>query len=394
MSYTNPTSHLYYDIRVTNSDQYSGTIPRPQVKFNETRSVPYIERPEDWSVSVVRFEVDTFGVSMPLMIPAIELGQINPNALEARITLKYGITSFTYQLVFIPENKSASVPVAPVGGFTTQDNSQGYYNLNSFNSFIEIINNGFTQAYLGLRTATGGGASPIATARAPFIQIDQQGFCYIYSNEAFYDKNLGAGAYIEIFFDEGLYNYLSSFQYDYFGSGSLTIPYTRYRLSVYGSPVFAPQNRFNVTDATGTYTCLVNFQDFVALQSWNPVSGIIFKSQILPIKPSLTGVPLILGAQSSSQQLATSNVVLNLTDLVVNNPDGKQYKPGVLYAPTAEYRLIDLFGTTPLYTIDIEVEWVDNYGNSYPLILSPGASATMKILFRKKDFQQAKIIYE
>ena len=41
-----------------------------------------------------------------------------------------------------------------------------------------------------------------------------------------------------------------------------------------------------------------------------------------------------------------------------------------------------------------EVEWVDNFGNSYPLLLAPGASATMKILFRKKDFQTAKISYD
>jgi len=383
MSYTNPTTHLYYDIRVTNTDQYGATINRPQVKFNETRSVPYIDRPDDWCVSVVRFEVDTYGSSLPLMIPSVEIGQVNPNALEARITLKYGGQSFTQQLQFVPENVSAVVPSAPL---LSQDNSQGYYNLNSFQSFIQIINTGFSNALIGLKALV----PAIAAARQPFIQIDQAGYCYIYADQTFYDSGLGVGNYIEIFFDNGLYTYLSSFQYDNFGNGIVSPPFARFRLRVYGSPTFAPQNTFSVTDALGTYNTLVCFQDFVALQAWNPVSGIIFKSQILPIKPSLTGVPLILGASSSQQQLATSNVVLNLTDLVVLNNDGKQYKPGILYTPTAEYRLIDLFGTTPLYTIDIEVEWVDSFGNSYPLVLAPGASASMKILFRKKDFQTFK----
>ena len=387
MSYTNPTTHLYYDIRVTNTDQYGATIDRPQVKFNETRSVPYIERPDDWCVSVVRFEVDTYGSSLPLMIPTVEIGQANPNALEARITLKYGASYFTEQLQFVPENVSVPVAQPPL---TRQDNTQGYYNLNSFQSFIQIINTGFSNALLGLKALV----PAIASARQPFIQIDQQGYCYIYADQSFYDSGLGVGNYIEIFFDNGLYTYLSSFQYDNFGNGIVTPPFARFRLRVYGSPTFAPQNTFSVTDAFGTYSTLVCFQDFVALQAWNPVSGIVFKSQILPIKPSLTGVPLILGGTAGQQQLASANVVLNLTDLVVLNQDGKQYKPGILYTPTAEYRLIDLFGTTPLYTIDIEVEWVDNFGNSYPLLLAPGASASMKILFRKKDFQQAKIIYE
>lgn len=377
------TSHLYYDIRVTNSDQFGSTINRPQIRFNETRSVPYIERPDDWSCSVVRFEVDTYGVSMPLMIPAVELGQANQNALEARITLKYGASFFTQQLQFVPENviASASPPLV------FQDNSQGYYNLNSFQSFIQIINTAFSNALIGLKALV----PVIAPARQPFIQIDQAGYCYIYADQTYYDSGLGIGNFIEIFFDEGLYNYLASFQYDNFGSGTLTIPFARYRLKVYGSPTFAPQNTFSVTDAFGTFTTLVCFQDYVNLQAWCPVAGIIFKSQILPVKPSLTGVPLIFGSGTGQQQLATSNIVLYLTDLVVANNDGKQFKPGVIYTPTAEYRMIDLFGTTPLYTIDIEVNWVDNYGNEYPLILAPGATATMKILFRKKDYQTAKI---
>ena len=384
MSYQNPTTHLYYDIRVTNSDQVGSTVNRPQVKFNETRSVPYIERPDDWEVSVVRFEVDTYGVSLPLMTPIVQIGQPLQNLLEGQITFKYGATAVGSNLIFVPENQAASLPAPPL---TEQDNSQGYYNLNSFQSFIEIINTAFSSALTNLKALVP--ALNVATNRPPFIQIDQQGYCYIYAQQSLYDSGLGVGNYIEIYFDEVLYNYLSSFQYDYYGDGVLAIPKARYRLRVYGSPTFAPQNTFSVTDGIGTFNTLVCFQDFVATQSWNPVSGLIFKSQILPIKPSLSGVPFIYNA-TTSQQLATSNVILQLTDLVVDNRDGKQYKPGVIYAPTAEYRLVDLFGTTPLYTIDIEVEWVDNFGKNYPLRLAPGATATMKILFRKKDFQTAK----
>lgn len=384
MSYQNPTTHLYYDIRVTNSDQVGTTVNRPQVKFNETRSVPYIERPDDWEVSVVRFEVDTYGVSLPLMTPTVEIGQANPNLLEGRITLKYGATTAFSSPVFVPENLSASVPLPPL---VEQDNSQGYYNLNSFQSFIDIINTTFSQALTNLKTAVP--ALNVASNRPGFLQIDQQGFVYGYFQQSLYDSSLGVGNYVEVYFDEVLYNYFSTFQYDYYGDGVLTIPKGRYRLRVKGSPTFAPQNTFSVTDGVGTFNTLVCFQDFVATQSWNPVSGLIFKSQILPIKPSLSGVPFIYNA-TTSQQLATSNVILQLTDLVVDNRDGKQYKPGVIYAPTAEYRLVDLFGTTPLYTIDIEVEWIDNFGKNYPLRLAPGATATMKILFRKKDFQTAK----
>jgi hypothetical protein len=384
MSTHHPTMHLYYDIRITNSDQVGSTVIRPQVKFNETRSTPYIERPDDWEISVVRFEVDTYGQSMPLMIPAVQTGQADPNRLEGVITLKYGGVYASQHLTFVPENLSVPVANPPL---LRQDNSQGYYNLNSFQSFIDIVNTAFSNALTSLKALVP--TLNVNTNRPGFLQIDQQGFCYGYFQQSLYDSALGVGNYVEVYFSEVLYNYFSTFQFDYYGDGVLTIPTARYRLRVKGSPTYAPQNTFSITDAVGTFNTLVCFQDYVATQSWNPVSGLIFRSQLLPIKPSLSGVPYVYNSPSN-QQLATSNVILQLTDLVVDNRDGKQYKPGVIYAPTAEYRLIDLFGSTPLYTIDILVEWTDNYGNAYPLLLAPGATATMKILFRRKEFQSGK----
>jgi hypothetical protein len=42
-------------------------------------------------------------------------------------------------------------------------------------------------------------------------------------------------------------------------------------------------------------------------------------------------------------------------------------------------------GTTPLYTIDINMFWKNKIGVLYPFRLSVGCSASIKVLFERKE---------
>jgi hypothetical protein len=81
----------------------------------------------------------------------------------------------------------------------------------------------------------------------------------------------------------------------------------------------------------------------------------------------------------------SSNVSIpTLTDFQVSLESGKEYVPSVDYTAT-HYRLIDLFGHTPIQNIQLYALWRDNYGNSYQIQLPCGSSANLKLLFRKKS---------
>ena len=58
----------------------------------------------------------------------------------------------------------------------------------------------------------------------------------------------------------------------------------------------------------------------------------------------------------------------------------------VIYNPTAEYRLIDMNSCMDLNRVDIIVYWKGKFGHIHPFELNPGNAASVKIMFRRKDF--------
>ena len=50
-------SHIYYDVVVSN---LQSTTQRPAVfQYNDTRTTPFLMNPEDYTMSIIRFTLDT-----------------------------------------------------------------------------------------------------------------------------------------------------------------------------------------------------------------------------------------------------------------------------------------------------------------------------------------------
>jgi hypothetical protein len=82
-----------------------------------------------------------------------------------------------------------------------------------------------------------------------------------------------------------------------------------------------------------------------------------------------------------------------LTDLEVPLTFGWETKPTINYSPQAEYRLTDLFGTSPVSAINVVVYWKDKFGGLHPLTLASGGNANIKIMFRRKDYGNLELPY-
>jgi hypothetical protein len=129
-------------------------------------------------------------------------------------------------------------------------------------------------------------------------------------------------------------------------------------------------------------------QEVTSIAVWNPVASIVFASSLLPIIPTQTSVPRNIGSKNSNLLSGgnNSNLLPILSDFAIAVDGPNQYRPMVEYNPGAEYRLIDMNSTTNLNRIDIIVYWKDRAGNLYPFQLQPGCAASVKIMFRRKDF--------
>jgi hypothetical protein len=66
---------IYYDIQITNIEN-STTAP-PVLYFNESRNTPFINVPEDYYMSIIRFTLDT--PTLPIFIPTIQTSSLNPS---------------------------------------------------------------------------------------------------------------------------------------------------------------------------------------------------------------------------------------------------------------------------------------------------------------------------
>jgi hypothetical protein len=131
-----------------------------------------------------------------------------------------------------------------------------------------------------------------------------------------------------------------------------------------------------------------------SLQIGNNINTINFSSNLLPISKSSIANPVIFNDQVPGNpfkeevpQNSSNNSISNIvTDFTQYLGTGTEDRDMLLYNPSGEYRLINLINNQPIRDIDLTVTYTDNYGSTFPLLLRPQCSATIKLMFRKKDF--------
>ncbi len=135
-----------------------------------------------------------------------------------------------------------------------------------------------------------------------------------------------------------------------------------------------------------TKTMLQIPQEICSIAMWSPVASIVFATSLLPIVPTQTSATKTLGTNNLVSRGNNSNLFSIISDFSVAVDMNNQYRPNILYNPGAEYRLLDMNSLMNLNKVDLMVFWKDVFGNMHPFELLPGCSAHVKLLFRKKEF--------
>ena len=122
---------------------------------------------------------------------------------------------------------------------------------------------------------------------------------------------------------------------------------------------------------------------------WDPIASVVNVTNLLAIIPTQTSMARRLGSSNAVSGGYSSSLLRTLSDVSIPVDLNNQYGPSLLYNPSAEYRLIDMNSVMNLNKVDIVVFWKDVFGGIHPLKLQPGCSAHVKLMFRKKDFNNA-----
>jgi hypothetical protein len=378
----NGTTHIYYNINITNND-VTGLNPPPIIDFNETRNQPYLNNPSEYYLSVVRFSVDT--PTLPLFIPQPEVGSNDPNKLIYSVTLEYKDVGYQLYLTFGPQTQSTPAPATPI---QQTDILNPYYYIYSFQWFIDVIvNPALINCYDQLKTLATAKGYVLPSLFAPFmlwdpssstaiLNLDTQGYDFASLNDP-----------IKLYFNTPMYNLFSSFSATSYGFDNVTEG-RNFLINVYDSGF----NTFKSSTNGVEYIQVI--QEYPTAPLWNPVTSILFSTALMPIVPELTAAPAIFTSGSGFTSSGNNSNLTNvLTDLEVPLTFGWETKPTINYAPQAEYRLTDLFGTSPVSAINVVVYWKDKFGGLHPLTLASGGSANIKIMFRRKDYGNLELPY-
>lgn len=376
-----PFLHEYVDLYALNANSLTA-LPVP-ISFTQTRNKPFLEKPDDYYLSVVRFQVDTN--TLPVFNALIQFNQANRDLTIYSVTLSWQnpaapFQTFTQQtyVLWVPQNLASPIPQPPSLTQTKfQDNSGGYYYSYNYAYFISLINNAYATCFglLNAQVAAAGLVLPTVNSPVMTWNIDR-GIGVL--NADILGYNTSAASFINIFMNSPLYNLFN------------TLPaYINDPNSTFGRDFRIDTSSFGNSTVVGfpfylpTYNALQVFQETSCLGVWSPVSGIVITSNTLPINSTNIANPCIyVDGIPTGTNGNNSDVLPIITDFQA--ADG-QYKNQITYIPSAQYRYIDLTGNGPLYTVDIQMYWRNKVAELIPLRLAPGASAYVKILFQKKD---------
>jgi len=405
---TPASDHIYYNITI--SDDKTGTVSRngsvveqatqgsdlPLV-FNQIRATPYLLRPEEYYLTVIRFTIET--PSFPVFIPLAKVGSSDVNETVYTITLLYNGIPYKKPVIWIPQDETTNKPSGPVKQSDISP-ANPYYYCYSYQHFADCINN-------ALKAATDAINAGVGTLTPPYLQYDALTNLFTLGGNVNYYRTASNGALlgaVGIYFNAELYNLFASLPYIYTAGNAVVVSGDNLQMDYQlllttGTNVAttSPQPYITNIRTNTLYTTSINdvisVQEYQTLSLWCPIKSLIFKTNLLATAPEIIATPAVYENGNININGAKQNAdILNIMiDYVPQLDKGTEYKPYIFYQPSGEYRLTDLYGKTPVDAIDISVFWKDSFGNLIPFYLSASSSATIKILFRKKRFNSTKV---
>jgi hypothetical protein len=337
------------------------------------------------------------------------------NITPYSLTLEYnylgvGVNgAYTQQITYIQNDLTTLPPQwSPQNAqaLSLDDVTSPYYWIYNYEVFIKMVNQAFTNAFWGANGSihvTSGAPKPWTTAsgntadtyQPPSMSWNQDSLqAIITADNSIFGITALTTTGSRMSFNQPLSTLFDSFPYQYPNVSPSSDLYSYLVFDTQAGAGLYVVSSFSAGGIiTPRYTAIQIIQDHQTATLMNPVQSIVFTSTLLPVVMENVGSPLILNGTSASQFIlgSTANIFPVVTDFVVPFSATNAYVPDVTYVPSGEYRLVDLYGESPANQIDIQVFWKDQYGLLHPFLLGSGCSGSLKIMFRRKDYNDVNL---
>jgi hypothetical protein len=364
-------------LRYSNLTFLNGASIPQLAKVTETRTSTLLQKPSDWKMSVIRFDVDS--QALPINLPLMQ-NFPDSNTTQSIITLRYLGIDYSQVVNYVPSS------INPIYNFPTIYNYQDW---------LDMVNQALALAFLSSPITT-----DIKTSAVPVFIFDAvTGLINLYVDGNFtptytYPTVIPlvpsiTPALMTIYMNRQLFTYFTNFEYLYQNINA-TDPLLQYELYIDGNnarvmPAIGSRQNLPLvvqgSTASSYYLNLYRITDTApSTANWSSVRSLILSSGGLPFRAET--VPNISGTNnynSDNDFPILSDFLVPVENAVTN------FRVVNEYLPTAQYRYLDLLSDTPLTKIDLIFSWTDFTGTIYPLYLLPQESFSVKLLFERRD---------
>jgi hypothetical protein len=309
---------------------------------------------------------------MVMKIVKDQIGPFNPNLTPYILGIAYNGTNYPSQLIYTPNNPGAPIPTY------YQDPPSFYYFVNTYDLFINMMNAALLQSWIN------SGLSAIfpLPIRAPYIEYNSStSLLSVVVPKCFSVITAPLIEIPKIYLNVPMIQYFMGFSLYFYG---INKTFGRDADIILSDPISVAPYQLIPLPSQLYLTDYYKFtQDFSSLPYFASIRKILITSNTIPINAEV--IPPPYGS-------SISTTLPIITDFVIPIETIGSSKSIAIYNPSAQYRLIDMIGSTPLHKLDLNIMWEDLDGNIYPLYLSIFQQISIKIgFFRKSLYKDISI---
>jgi len=359
-----------------------------QAFFTETRNSPIVEYPNDYYLSVIRFQAPCYWIPIFFNIGWNPVPGGTVNTTYSSVTLVSGAFSAQSYINHVPAydytsvalNQNPLFPQPPASALDINQYNSPYYAVYSYQAFLDMVNSAFALANASIIASAG---LPADLAPPILVYNKDTSIISILVDQRYLTLpvNIYMNSLLSNFFNPGFKTF--TYGFDLAGGADIQIIIENNNENAYkanpdavgmvnGSPYTYPKDFYVIS------------QERPTLSNWQAFKSLVFFVGSTPIKNEY--VPITTGRATQDQQPILTDFIIPIADTA------GAVQTDITYYPTAQYRLVDIFGSSPIYTTSLQVFWTDNYFNLYPLMLPANNQISIKMLFIKKELYKSKQI--
>lgn len=343
--------NIYYNVLITNDK-----TEEDEAEYNVTSKKTIVENPQDYYLTITRFEIP------PTAIPILIFNENIPAPGEIdqrfKVSAEYDGNVITKVIDYIRLNP----------------NNTRFKGVYQYQALIEMINVGIRELMVDLWNTFG--PLPVPDPNDPANPVPE--ILFFGENERltfrfpvdYLETNPDP---VKIYFNNALFSIFQNFKILFFNYD--TDLAFQIRVLNQGNN-YVPVN----SDSSSTYNTTFDFydmkQDSATFYLWYDITDIVVATN-MPVNQE------ILGNITPSGAYQTSPILTDISTSFFGQPYNQ--RANIVYIPSPQYRLVDMLTFVNLDQISFKFFYRTKTLQLIPLLLAPGETLSMKLLFVKKN---------